>query len=348
MIFTRPETSPDKQDGGTFTAFAVFFIPLHRGNYAKEFLQATMRAKGYIKGTITLILCILPMFAMAEAWTAEKFPMVHLQDARRYVCDPDGVLSPAARDTIDAMLGTLEKTRGVQCVFAIAKRIEGGEPYDFGMKLARKYKIGLKKQNSGLIVVLSTEDRAYHILTGNGLEGTLPDAVCKRIGNRYMVPYLKQGEWDAAMTNTAKAVCAYVEKDRSLLPDSQTADDGDAQTAAFLIVLAVIIVFAVIVSQKHGNATLCPNCKRHTLKSTGQTLRRSADGKTLVIYKCTKCGHTVAKETDGNDTGNHGNGMSALLPFLFMGGGSGNRGTFNGGGSFGGGSFGGGGAGGKF
>ena len=292
---------------------------------------------------------MLPLFAEAAVWNADNFPVVYLQDSRRHVCDPDNVLSPAVRDSVDALLSALEAKRGVQSIFAVAKRIEGGDSFDFGMALARKYGVGLGKQNSGLIVVLSTEDRAYQILTGNGLEGTLPDALCHRIEEDYMVPFMKQGDWDAAMLNGAKAICAYVAKDESLLPKGSAAGDDTAAMVFALVIVAFLVVFFGLFVKKSMDGNRCPKCGHHGLKRTGQTLRRTGDGKLLVIYKCPKCGHTVAKEE--NDDGGHGGGMSALLPFLFLGGGRGGGFGSGGGvsgGTFGGGTFGGGGAGGRF
>mgnify|MGYP002775393256 FL=1 len=296
-----------------------------------------------------MLLLMLPLYVEAVVWDADNFPVVYLQDSRRHVCDPDNILSPAVRDSVDALLSQIEKKRGVQSIFAVAKRIKGGEPYEFGMSLARKYKVGQSKQNSGLIVVLSTEDRAYQILTGHGLEGTLPDAVCKRIENNYMVPLLKNGDWDGAMLNGAKAICAYVLKDESLLPNSKSDEDDTPAMAAALIIVLFLVVLIGILIKKNWNNDLCPKCRHHSLKRTDQLLRRTDDGKLLVIYKCSKCGHTVAKEE--NDDRGSGGGMSPLLPFLFLGGGrSGGFGNGGGisGGTFGGGTFGGGGAGGRF
>lgn len=305
-----------------------------------------------VEKVIVAMVWLFALPANAAVWTADDFPVAYLRDSRQYVSDPDNVLSPAARDTINAMLGSLEATRGVQSLFAVARRIENGDPYEFGMALARKYGIGSKKQNSGLIVVLSTEDRAYYILTGNGLEGTLPDAICKRIENQYMVPYLSDGDWDTAMTNCAKAVYAYVAKDEALLPADKADDDEDAAVIALILVLGCGIIVLIAVIANARRKSLCPKCHNHTFKPTGQTLRRTADGRLLAIYKCSSCGYTEAR--DENSHGDNDDGSSAaaaFLPFLFMGGGRG--GSFGGGGgfsggSFGGGSFGGGGAGGKF
>lgn len=303
-----------------------------------------------VKTLLIALVCLLPLLSHAKEWNADNFPIAYLQDSRCYVSDPDNVLSPAARDTIDVLLADLEAKHGVQSLFAVAKKIEGGDPYEFGMALARKYGIGSKKQNSGLIVVLSTDDRAYYILTGNGLEGTLPDAICKRIENQYMVPYLKNNDWDTAMTNCAKAVYARISGDSSLLPaEKDEGDDTAAEIAALVIVAVLAFMFYYLIRNK--NTKTCPKCHKHTLKRTSQNLRRTADGKMLTIYKCTNCGYTEAREeNDHND--DDGGCASALLPFLFMGGGrsggfGGDGGGFSGG-SFGGGSFGGGGAGGKF
>mgnify|MGYP000106838020 CR=1 FL=1 len=68
----------------------------------------------YVKRLFLLTLMLLGMsVAVGQSvtvWTVDNLPMVHLQDARRYVCDPDGLLSVAARDSADRMLARLEHT----------------------------------------------------------------------------------------------------------------------------------------------------------------------------------------------------------------------------------------------
>ena len=59
------------------------------------------------------LLLWLPLTGLAGKWTPETLPMVHLKDARRYVCNPDGVLSQAAVDSTDNLLQALEKEKGV-------------------------------------------------------------------------------------------------------------------------------------------------------------------------------------------------------------------------------------------
>ena len=61
------------------------------------------------------------MLITAVAWAADTkqyavndVPNVRLEDARQYVSDPSQILSTAARDTINAVLGRLEQSTGIE------------------------------------------------------------------------------------------------------------------------------------------------------------------------------------------------------------------------------------------
>lgn len=303
---------------------------------------------------ILLLLLLTPFVPSAAAtWNSETLPMVHLQDARRYVCDPDELLNPGVRDSIDRILYKLEHEKGVESLVAIVSRVEGEDCYTFGMELARKYGVGNKKQNTGLIVILSTEDRCYQILTGHGLEGSLPDAICRRIENRYMVPFLKQEDWNRAMLQGVDAIARYLNQDPSLFaektPGLHGGNPNDQLYALFIVGLFLLLLFMGHWSRQRKNK--CPRCGKHQLQRTSSSLLKKphGPGKHYVIYVCRNCGYTVTREEDDDDHLSPGGG-SMLPPFIFFGGRPGGglgSGGF-GGGSFGGGSFGGGGSGGRF
>ena len=307
--------------------------------------------KKHIGMIVLCILALLPLRVAGEAWTADNLPMVHLQDARRYVCNPDGVLSQTAVDSMDAVLGNLEATKGVQSVVVVVKEVADGDCYTFGMNLGRKYGIGSKKQQSGLIVVLSTEDRKYYILTGFGLEGALPDAVCKRIENRIMIPLLKAGDWDGAMFQGVKAISGYLQGDKSLKAEMDDSDEGSG--VGLFVLLFFIVIFIVIMLR--SNARKCPRCGKKTLVKTAEKYLYTSEGWDYfqVISTCKHCGYSESVKVRRKHEDNNGGGLLAgMLLGSMLGsrgdGGSDFGGGFGGGGSFGGGGFGGGGAGGGF
>lgn len=294
-----------------------------------------------------LFLCAV-LAAGARGWTPETLPMVHLQEARRYVCNPDGVLSQAAVDSTDVLLARLERDKGVETVVVAVKRLEGGDPYRFGMELGRKYGVGDAKQRTGLIFIIATEDRTYQILTGNGLEGTLPDAICRRIQNRVTVPALKRGDWDAAVVQSMKVIDGYIRGDASL--HAQEAEGSDVDSMITGVAIAIFIICLLVVSfYKTLAARYCPRCHRHTMRVVRE--ERITRGDSTWIRRHWRCRHCGHEETTADREPPRGGGLHHgvwLPPFIISGGRSGSGGGGFGGGSFGGGSFGGGGSGGSF
>lgn len=272
--------------------------------------------------------------------------MVFLQNDHRFVCNPDGVLSDSAVARADSILYTLYKQQGVQTVVAAVKQLDGDDPYEFGMALARKYGIG-NKQSTGLIVILATEDRSYQILTGRGLEGTLPDAMVRRVENRIMVPLLKNKDWDAAIVQTVDALAKVIAGDTSIVSD----DEEDEDFGVVIGLLAAVFVGFIVLMMLIGYASIkkCPKCGKRAMQTVSKKRLNRINSSTWLVsktWKCSKCGHTMQTTEQENDNINGSSGG----PVIFGGGGRGFGGGGGGfrGGSFGGGSFGGGGSGGRF
>lgn len=134
-----------------------------------------------------------------EIYTTGNIPKVHLQDKTRYVCNPAGILSTSTCDEIDRMLYALEQQTGIETVVAVVPSIGSEDCFDFSHRLLNEWGVGKKGKNNGLVILLVTDQRCIQFYTGYGLEGDLPDAICKRIQTRDMIPYLKDGNWDAGM-----------------------------------------------------------------------------------------------------------------------------------------------------
>lgn len=303
------------------------------------------------KRALHRVACLALMLALTlpavAQWTVDKLPMVHLQDARRYVCNPDGVLSQAAVQAIDARLMALEKQTGVQTVVVVVKSLDPDDPFEFGIDLSKKYGIGLKGKDTGLIVILATEDRSYQILTGEGLEGTLPDALVNRIQDQVMVPKLKDGEWDAAMVSTIEALDGVIRQDAELIEQYELEEEEMTwgEILLIIVILAGIIAFLWFICWRSSK---CPKCGQHSYGYVGEK-RVVLDGKRKIVktYRCKKCGYEHNETEDDPDSG--GGGALATSMLLWgVGRALGGGGRSGGGGSFGGGSFGGGGSGGRF
>lgn len=291
-----------------------------------------------------LLGCLLTVSLQAKEYLVKDIPLVHLQDARRYVSNPDGILSPEAVAVMDTTLFALERQTGIQTLVVAVEQIEGGDCFDFAFRLGQENGVGQKGRDNGLVILLVTGERCIQFATGYGLEGSLPDAICKRIQERYMNPYFRENNWNEGMVAGVEAV-------RRQLDGSMQNEGSDSEEENLGVVLLILggcfIGVPLLLWIRHRRLIKCPKCHKHTLKtlSTRVVSRIGGIRTEEIVDCCTNCGHTRRRirkvhENDFNDRGGGG---------IFMGGGGfgGGGGGFSGG-SFGGGSFGGGGAGSKF
>ena len=289
--------------------------------------------------SILMFLLCIALHGNAKVYKVKDVPMVHLADRTRYVSNPDGILSKSTVASIDSLLFSLEEKTGIQALVAVLTGIEGGDCFDFAYRLGRENGIGQKGRDNGFVVLLSTDERCIQFVTGYGLEGVLPDAICKRIQQRYMVEHFGHDNWDAGMLEGMRAVCGHL--DGSM----ENVADEDDDTVAILIFVAIFILALLFILWLVWYTSRCPVCKKHKIQSVGSHVVGHENGYSIVqtTYRCQNCGHTFTRtsHTPNNNGRGRGGGM------IIGSGGFGRGGGFSGG-SFGGGGFGGGGAGSRF
>ncbi len=83
-------------------------------------------------------------FAAGEAkqYTLQDVPNVRLSDVRQYVSDPSHILSAPARDSINAVLGRLEASTGIETAVVMLPSIGEADIFNFAHELFRQWGIG--------------------------------------------------------------------------------------------------------------------------------------------------------------------------------------------------------------
>ena len=143
---------------------------------------------------ISLLLLVCPLIRAIE-YTVDKVPNVHLDDGRRFVSNPDGILSAETVNTLDQMLFSLQEANTSEVAVVALQSIGEKDIDDFATDLFTRWGIG-KQNDNGLLVLLVLDQRRMTFRTGYGIEGILPDAICKRIQTQYVIPQFKQGDYN--------------------------------------------------------------------------------------------------------------------------------------------------------
>lgn len=295
-----------------------------------------------------LFACLIAVTAWAAGDSVKEYksvddvPNVRLIDVRRYVSDPTSILSPAATDTINAILGRLEKSTGIETAVVMLPSIGENDIFDFSTSLFRKWGIGKKKSDNGLLILFVMDQHKVRFATGYGIEGTMTDAMSKRIQMQYMVPAFKRSDWNKGMVDGVRATAKVL--DGSMEPEAADTDTDDILFSIGIIVgIVLLVMFVSSIMQR------CPKChKRSAMKQMGVEVLRVSTGKgrrkriRRTTYVCQYCGHIMTKDEDIDDNSGSAAAGGAILGSMLGSGGGGGGGSF--GGSFGGGSTGGGGS----
>ena len=295
---------------------------------------------------ILLLLVFFYTSAEARPYSVEEIPNVQLSNRYKFTSNPDGILSQAAVARIDSICYDLRHRGIAQTAVVAVAEIDSDDVFEFAYELFSKWGVG-SKSNSGIGILLVEEAREIRFVTGYGVEGALPDAICKRIQTQYMLPYFRNGDYSSGMVSGVEAI-------RSVLNGSELDTGGNddyisseeepifgiiAFFALMMIGGMVVLYLAIRASQR------CPNCKEIALqKDSARVISRDFGATTYEdTYICAKCGTVVKRKRQDYDSSHNNRGGGG--PIIMGGGGFGRGGGGSFGGGWGGGSFGGGGAG---
>ena len=160
---------------------------------------------------LSLLLVVVGLEVHAAAYTVEEIPHVQLADRTRYTANPDGILSEDAVRTIDFICDTL-RTGGYAEVAVVAVReIASDDVFSFAINLFSEWGVGRAEGDNGLGILLVEDVHEIRFVTGDGLEGVLPDAICKRIQLQYMLPHFREGDYSTGMVAGVEAVARVLE-----------------------------------------------------------------------------------------------------------------------------------------
>lgn len=179
-----------------------------------------------------LLLLACPLWAL-------QFP-----EPRGYVNDFAGVLDPGDAARLEGELRGLESSKGVQMAVVTVQDLQGSDAETFANELYRKWGIGKKGDDKGVLFLLAVQERKARIEPGYGLEGVLPDGLCGRILREHAVPHFKEGNW-------SRGVAAGTEEVLRRLSGGAPAEPQGAEGASPAVLLLIVVCVLLLVFLQH-------------------------------------------------------------------------------------------------
>ena len=168
----------------------------------------------------------------------------------RLVNDFAEVLSAQTEQALEQHLVNFNDTTSTQIAIVTVNDMCGYDRAAFAYEIGESWGVGDAKFNNGVVIMVKpkvgrSKGQAF-IATGYGVEGVLPDAICKRIIENEMIPYFKKNDYDGGIIQAAKVVMDITGGEYSAENyNKNKSKSGDFPIFPFFIILFfAIIMFA--------------------------------------------------------------------------------------------------------
>ena len=155
-----------------------------------------------------------------------------------------GVVRTETATRLNAELAQFERDTSTQIVAVIYPRMESDSSVeDYAVRVAQKWAVGQKERRNGAVLFVFQQSRDIRIVTGYGLEGALPDALCKQIIENEIVPRFRAGDFDAGLTAGVRAMMAAVRGEyRGTGRTNTDTGGGSFPAGAFIPVIIFVLI----------------------------------------------------------------------------------------------------------
>lgn len=199
---------------------------------------------------------LLGFFLALPAWG--EFQVPPLQGP---VMDMAQMLSPQTEQGMDRLLRALHSQGGTQLQVLTVENLGGLSIEEASIKVTDQWKLGSAKSDNGVLLLLARDERRVRIEVGQGREGDLPDVVASRIIREVIVPQMRQGGADRALTAGVFAILHYTDPEfleksgvRAAAPNAGVAGGLGRKLELFLFLFFGVIFFinAIFFRRRRG------------------------------------------------------------------------------------------------
>jgi uncharacterized protein len=145
-----------------------------------------------------LLACALGLWAVFGLVAAQSLQPIPKLEAR--VTDLTGTLTAGQQAELEQKLADFEARKGAQIAVLVVPTTAPEEIEQYSIRVVEAWKIGRKKVDDGVLLIVAKSDRTLRIEVGYGLEGALTDATSNRIIDETIVPLLRQGQYFAGIS----------------------------------------------------------------------------------------------------------------------------------------------------
>jgi uncharacterized protein len=118
-----------------------------------------------------------------------------IPELKAHVIDLTQTLSQAEQSQLDAKLMAFELKKGSQIAVLIVPTTQPEDIAQYANRVVMQWKLGRKKQQDGVLLLVVKNERKLRIEVDSGLQGAIPDVYAKRIVSDIISPRFKVNDY---------------------------------------------------------------------------------------------------------------------------------------------------------
>lgn len=170
-----------------------------------------------------------------------------------YFNDYAHIVSTGTAAQLNQTLENFERQTSEQILVAVYPKMQSDSSIeDYTVRVARSWQAGQNGKNNGAILFVFDQDHKMFLQVGYGLEGVLPDALCKRIVSEQITPRFQAGDYDGGLTAGVQAILAATKGEYkgtgTTVAEGQVVHrnrGGDGWGAMILVIILVIFILSI-------------------------------------------------------------------------------------------------------
>ncbi len=132
-----------------------------------------------------------------------------------YVSDFAGVIDPASKQALESYCASVKAATGAEIALVTIPSLEGEPIEDVANVMFRKWGVGSKSNNEGVLLLLSIGDRRSRLEVGYGIEPIIPDGYAGSV-IRDMRPALRERNYAQALADGARTIGETIAKAKNV------------------------------------------------------------------------------------------------------------------------------------
>ncbi len=127
-----------------------------------------------------------------------------------WVSDFAGIMSDKTRAQISGLLNDTEQSTGAEIAVVTVSSLEGMTVEEYAVRLFKKWGIGTKEEDNGVLFLIAPNERKVRIEIGYGLEPVITDGRAGDIIRETVLPFFRADDYDQGILQGSMQIAALI------------------------------------------------------------------------------------------------------------------------------------------